>query len=275
MNYDTITFTTGGKDISIPLFSILSQNIKPKNIFLVIDTRWGGEQYKEKIEWFKLIFKTHDINFVIYESNADNFFQLKNDAYFKLIESEFVLYVEDDCWIPYNYAEKLLTIMQDNTVGACGGCQQLVMDTEDFIDPPIFEYIHLEDATLYQRLYVKDGRLIHDGPKHQVYTYYEKKVIPAMALIHTYMLRMQALKEIGGWDEQAPQNGSLLYEEVDVTLNMYVHSYKVMIDTELIMWHLRYGHHNRDIDKSSKKDYEQQLMLERELYFGNKYKNKI
>lgn len=267
-NYSTITFTRGNKNLFIPFLSICNQTVKPKRSILVIDGRWNNWiDYKE----LGFIFSMYKIQFDVYISNENSFAKMKN-KYYNLIETEEVLYVEDDCFIPYNYAEILLNHFNNGSkLGAIGGCQLLTNNFIDIDEPPVFQKIDLPKEEIYQRLIVKNGKLEYGSMKHQVYAYNQFKLIPCHALIHTYMLNVDCLKEVNGWDEEAPENGSLIFEEMDVTFRIYLKGYNVKVDTSLIMWHLR-NQNPYKLGDSHINVYDKAIE-DRKIYFGMKFSN--
>ena len=277
MSYSTITFTRGDKDLIPTFITISMQDYKPKESILVIDSRWihGNYTLYHQISLIENILVPLNIKFSVYISGKlhNNFAKVKNFGYSK-VETSHVLYVEDDCLIPANYANNLFCLMIRNYYyGSSGGIQLLIEDSDDIQEKPIFDKIELPEEKYYQRLKVENGKLEYDSIKHQCYLYKHSssekgRTIPCHALLHTYMLNMEVLREVGMWDENAPEHGSLIFEEMDVMFRMHLKGYINWIHTDLIMYHYRKSNRRTENDKISQRE---ALREERKLYFGQKY----
>ncbi|MBI3292116.1 MAG: hypothetical protein HYZ73_04820, partial [Elusimicrobia bacterium] len=68
----------------------------------------------------------------------------------------------------------------------------------------------------------------------------QRQQIPAQCFLHTYCLRTDAIRAIGGWDLQFSNPArSFAFEEVDATYSLYMAGYDLYVIPAAILWHLR------------------------------------
>jgi hypothetical protein len=273
MSYSTITFTRGDKDLTNMITSICWQSIPPKEVIIVHDIRWNYNIESDDVSKYSKLLKMFGITLILLNSFETSFAKMKNKFY-NYIDTEIVLYVEDDSLIPQNYAETLLQRMKfSDKISSVGGCQLLTQNFPDIQESQIFKKQPIPFEQRYQRLIVKDSLLEYGSIKHQTQLYDSDPStnLYCDALLHTYMLRMNDLRSVQGWDEDAPENGSLIFEEMDVMyrMNKLLEKSSVIVPNS-VMWHFRGDNKREKVKSSNDRDL---ARLERKKYFGQKYIN--
>ncbi|MFA5141139.1 MAG: glycosyltransferase [Elusimicrobiota bacterium] len=236
-------------DLAVALASILGQTVRPHRVLVICD---GPPEQAASIKANGLIENIRtaleaeriDVDFVT-NPGPHGIGQAKN-YYLGLVASEWFLQLEDDAWLSPDYIERLTLTPSFNRASTAGiaGIQLLptLPQRAGWSDhdlspqkttPAIFNELRITRSHVE---YLNKGQVYRYSPE----ALRGRKEFPAQCFLHTYMLRTQAVEQVGGWDLRfSDVFRSFAFEEVDATYNLWMGGYNLYVVPSAVMWHFR------------------------------------
>lgn len=139
-------------------------------------------------------------------------------------ENELFLRADDDSWLERDYLERLVRVMEDTRVGACGGLflhpgQEI--ETLERHDP------RYEHATI-------EG--LSDSVNIQWYRHERVDLIPVEHLTANILFRREWLEKIGGFETRLYTQHR---DETQASWRLHVEGARLLVDPGAVAWHLR------------------------------------
>jgi GT2 family glycosyltransferase len=236
-------------ELAVALASVLGQTVHPYRVLIALDgnaEQQAGISGDGLIGNLRLALKADGVQ-VDFASNTGphGIGQIKN-FYLDLIESPWFLQLEDDAWLSPDYIERLINApcFRRDSTGGVAGVQLL---------PTLPRRAGWSDHDLrpqrtaprvFNGLRITPERVEYTN-KGQVYRYgagvlRTRQEIPAQCFLHTYCLRTDAVRAIGGWDLQfSNPERSFAFEEVDTSYGLWMSGYELFVVPSAVMWHFR------------------------------------
>lgn len=133
MTATVIIPTTGSRELELSLNSVLNQSYYTQ-LYLVVD----GEEYVDKVNNIlnrsKLL--DHDIKLCVLPQNvgANGFYGHRVYAAFThLINTDYVLYLDQDCWFEPNHVESLVNTIEQNNIDWSYSLRKIVDSEGNYI----------------------------------------------------------------------------------------------------------------------------------------------
>jgi glycosyltransferase involved in cell wall biosynthesis len=133
MTATVIIPTTGSRELELSINSVLNQSYYTQ-LYLVVD----GEEYVDKVNSIlnrsKLL--DHDIKLCVLPQNvgANGFYGHRIYAAFThLINTDYVLYLDQDCWFEPNHVESLVNTIEQNNIDWSYSLRKIVDSEGNYI----------------------------------------------------------------------------------------------------------------------------------------------
>lgn len=220
--------------------SLLGQENDIEKILIGIDSdadAYDNLVYNETYQNLKFVFTFKGVTVEEFYTGGVGICSIKN-IMLKKTHTEKFLYLEDDCWLPYNYVKKLNEVKGYDGVA---GCQLLVpmKEKETSWTPPEYDTKKLPSKDNYfNSLVIKDNKVVYTS-KGQVHYYgnNNKGIYDTQFFLNTYMMNTEKVRSIGGWNEELVPYWTL--EEVWVSYKMYINGMKLGVLPNVYLWHLK------------------------------------
>lgn len=236
-------------ELAVALSSILGQTVQPYRVLIALD---GSAEQQAiiradgLIKNLRLALKADGVILDFASNNGPHGIGQAKNFYLSLIDSPWFLQLEDDAWLSPDYIERLISApcFRRTSTGGIAGIQLL---------PTLPRRAGWSDHDLrpqrtaprvFNGLRITPKRVEYTN-KGQVYRYdssllRQRQEIPAQCFLHTYLLRTEAVRSIGGWDLQFSDPArSFALEEVDTTYALWMAGHDLFVIPSAVMWHFR------------------------------------
>lgn len=139
-------------------------------------------------------------------------------------ENELFLRADDDSWLEPDYVARLVRLMEDRKVGACGGL--FLHPGQDIDTLP-------RDDRRYRHAFI-DG--LSDLGNIQWYRHELDEPIPVEHLTADILFNTEWLEKIGGFETRLYRQHR---DETQVSWRLHVEGAKLLVDPGAVAWHLR------------------------------------